>query len=202
MPALIFDCDGVLADTERDGHLPAFNQTFEDVGLAVRWSPEEYGEKLLIGGGKERMASLLTPEFVAGRGPARRSRRPARAARRLAQAKDGALQAAGAVRCAARPARDQAHRPGRRARPAGNWRWPRPRPRNRCGRCWSTWSANDCRGRFRRARGRRRARQEAGARHLPAGDRPARCRCRRRAGDRGLAQRPAGGGRRPVCAAW
>ena len=28
VPALIFDCDGVLADTERHGHLPAFNQTF------------------------------------------------------------------------------------------------------------------------------------------------------------------------------
>ena len=42
MPALIFDCDGVLADTERDGHRPAFNQTFADVGLPVRWSEEEY----------------------------------------------------------------------------------------------------------------------------------------------------------------
>lgn len=65
MPALIFDCDGVLADTERDGHRPAFNQTFEAVGLPVRWSVADYGEKLRIGGGKERMASLLTPEFVA-----------------------------------------------------------------------------------------------------------------------------------------
>ena len=64
MPALIFDCDGVLADTERDGHRPAFNQTFAEVGLPVQWSEEEYGEKLKIGGGKERMASLLTDEFV------------------------------------------------------------------------------------------------------------------------------------------
>ena len=64
MPALIFDCDGVLADTERDGHRPAFNQTFADVGLPVRWSEQEYGEKLKIGGGKERMASLLTGDFV------------------------------------------------------------------------------------------------------------------------------------------
>ncbi|WP_069113262.1 HAD-IA family hydrolase [Jiangella alba] len=68
MPALVFDCDGVLADTERYGHLPAFNQTFADVGLPVRWSEDEYAEKLLIGGGKERMASLLTPEFVAANG--------------------------------------------------------------------------------------------------------------------------------------
>jgi HAD superfamily hydrolase (TIGR01509 family) len=63
--ALIFDCDGVLADTERYGHLPAFNATFERFGLNVRWSEEEYGEKLKIGGGKERMASLFDdPNFA------------------------------------------------------------------------------------------------------------------------------------------
>jgi len=64
VPALIFDCDGVLADTERDGHRIAFNETFAEVGLPVTWSEEEYGEKLKIGGGKERMASLLTDDFV------------------------------------------------------------------------------------------------------------------------------------------
>jgi HAD superfamily hydrolase (TIGR01509 family) len=64
MPALFFDCDGVLADTERFGHLPAFNATFEQEGLPVHWSVSEYAEKLLIGGGKERMASLLTDDFV------------------------------------------------------------------------------------------------------------------------------------------
>ena len=68
MPALIFDCDGVLADTERDGHRPAFNQMFAEFGLPVSWSDEEYGEKLKIGGGKERMASLLTPDFVRANG--------------------------------------------------------------------------------------------------------------------------------------
>jgi HAD superfamily hydrolase (TIGR01509 family) len=57
--AIIFDCDGVLADTERYGHLPAFNATFEQFGLPVRWSEDEYAEKLKIGGGKERMASLF-----------------------------------------------------------------------------------------------------------------------------------------------
>ena len=64
MPALIFDCDGVLADTERDGHRVAFNQTFAEAGLPVRWSEDEYAVKLKIGGGKERMASLLTDDFV------------------------------------------------------------------------------------------------------------------------------------------
>jgi HAD superfamily hydrolase (TIGR01509 family) len=64
MPALIFDCDGVLADTERFGHLPAFNQTFREFDLPVEWSDEDYAGKVLIGGGKERMASLLTADFV------------------------------------------------------------------------------------------------------------------------------------------
>jgi HAD superfamily hydrolase (TIGR01509 family) len=65
---LIFDCDGVLADTERYGHLPAFNATFAEFGLPVHWSEDEYAVKVLIGGGKERMRSLLTPAFVAEAG--------------------------------------------------------------------------------------------------------------------------------------
>jgi dihydroxyacetone kinase phosphoprotein-dependent L subunit len=66
--ALVLDCDGVLADTERYGHLVAFNQMFAEFGLPVRWSVEDYKEKVRIGGGKERLASLLTPEFVAAAG--------------------------------------------------------------------------------------------------------------------------------------
>ena len=66
--ALVLDCDGVLADTERYGHLVAFNQMFAEFGLPVRWSVAEYQEKVRIGGGKERLASLLTPEFVAAAG--------------------------------------------------------------------------------------------------------------------------------------
>lgn len=69
MTALIFDCDGVLADTERYGHLPAFNATFEEYGLPAHWDEEEYAERLKIGGGKERMASLFgDPEFVRAAG--------------------------------------------------------------------------------------------------------------------------------------
>jgi HAD superfamily hydrolase (TIGR01509 family) len=60
MSALVFDCDGVLADTERYGHLPAFNLTFEHFGLPVRWDVDEYARRLRIGGGKERMASLFS----------------------------------------------------------------------------------------------------------------------------------------------
>ena len=47
-PALIFDCDGVLADTERYGHLVAFNQTFTEFGLPVRWSVADYQDKVRI----------------------------------------------------------------------------------------------------------------------------------------------------------
>jgi len=67
--ALIFDCDGVLADTERYGHLPAFNAMFDEFGLPVHWDEDEYARQLKIGGGKERLASLFTdPEFVAAAG--------------------------------------------------------------------------------------------------------------------------------------
>jgi len=68
LTTLLFDCDGVLADTERFGHLPAFNATFREFGLPVEWTPEEYGRLLAIGGGKERMATLFTPTFVAATG--------------------------------------------------------------------------------------------------------------------------------------
>ena len=62
---LIFDCDGVLADTERYGHLPAFNQMWAEMGVPWAWSPEEYGQQLKIGGGKERMAALWRdPAFL------------------------------------------------------------------------------------------------------------------------------------------
>ena len=55
MQALIFDCDGVLVDTERDGHRVAFNQAFAAEGLATDWPVADYGPLLTTGGGKERM---------------------------------------------------------------------------------------------------------------------------------------------------
>ncbi|MBI4899226.1 MAG: HAD-IA family hydrolase [Actinobacteria bacterium] len=68
MPALIFDCDGVLADTERDGHLPAFNAAFAEFGLPISWGDAKYAEQLKIGGGKERIASEFTPALVSEAG--------------------------------------------------------------------------------------------------------------------------------------
>ena len=53
--ALLFDVDGTLADTERDGHRPAFNQAFADAGLDWNWDAALYGKLLAVTGGKERM---------------------------------------------------------------------------------------------------------------------------------------------------
>jgi HAD superfamily hydrolase (TIGR01509 family) len=61
--ALIFDCDGVLGDTELHGHLPAFNQMWVELGVPWQWSAAEYARKRKIGGGKERMATLFA-EFA------------------------------------------------------------------------------------------------------------------------------------------
>jgi HAD superfamily hydrolase (TIGR01509 family) len=59
MKALIFDCDGVLVDTERDGHRVAFNRAFAAAGLKVEWDVGVYGELLKIAGGKERMTHFF-----------------------------------------------------------------------------------------------------------------------------------------------
>ncbi len=59
LKALIFDVDGTLADTERDGHRVAFNQAFADAGLDWHWSVERYGELLRVAGGRERIAHFI-----------------------------------------------------------------------------------------------------------------------------------------------
>jgi len=78
LAALIFDVDGTLADTERDGHRVAFNLAFQEAGLDWDWTPELYGELLAVTGGKERIRFYLDKfntqfekpgdfsEFVAG----------------------------------------------------------------------------------------------------------------------------------------
>lgn len=57
--ALIFDVDGTLAETERDGHRIAFNAAFAESGLDWHWEPELYGELLKIAGGKERIRFFI-----------------------------------------------------------------------------------------------------------------------------------------------
>jgi haloacid dehalogenase superfamily, subfamily IA, variant 3 with third motif having DD or ED len=57
--AVIFDVDGTLADTERDGHRPAFNAAFAEHALDVEWDVAEYGRLLAITGGRRRIAADL-----------------------------------------------------------------------------------------------------------------------------------------------
>ncbi|MGC9528071.1 MAG: HAD-IA family hydrolase, partial [Limnospira sp.] len=66
LKAIIFDVDGTLAETERDGHRVAFNRAFSEVGLDWYWSNSLYGELLAISGGKERLRYYLErdrPDF-------------------------------------------------------------------------------------------------------------------------------------------
>lgn len=60
LEAILWDMDGVLADTERDAHRPAFNQAFMENNLDTEWSVERYGKLLETGGGKERMTAHWT----------------------------------------------------------------------------------------------------------------------------------------------
>lgn len=55
LQALIFDVDGTLADTERDGHRVAFNLAFREFGLDWDWDVDLYGKLLAVTGGKERI---------------------------------------------------------------------------------------------------------------------------------------------------
>ncbi len=59
LEALLFDVDGTLADTERDGHRVAFNLAFKEAGLDWVWTPELYGQLLAVTGGKERIRYYL-----------------------------------------------------------------------------------------------------------------------------------------------
>ena len=55
LKAVLWDVDGTLAETERDGHRVAFNLAFEALGLPWRWDEQRYGELLRITGGRERL---------------------------------------------------------------------------------------------------------------------------------------------------
>ncbi|MDD5241542.1 MAG: HAD family hydrolase [Sulfuricella sp.] len=65
--ALIFDVDGTLADTERDGHRVAFNAVFREMGLDWDWDVALYGKLLAVTGGKERIryyVDSFRPDFA------------------------------------------------------------------------------------------------------------------------------------------
>lgn len=67
--ALLFDVDGTLADTERDGHRVAFNKAFKDVGLDWSWSEPLYGDLLEVTGGKERIQHYIEKYLPAFKKP-------------------------------------------------------------------------------------------------------------------------------------
>jgi HAD superfamily hydrolase (TIGR01509 family) len=55
LKSILWDVDGTLAETERDGHLKAFNQAFETLGIPWRWNEQHYGQLLSVAGGRERL---------------------------------------------------------------------------------------------------------------------------------------------------
>jgi len=60
--AVFFDQDGVVIDTEKDGHRVAFNETFKEFGYNFQWDVNKYHELLQIAGGKERMRHYFHTE--------------------------------------------------------------------------------------------------------------------------------------------
>jgi HAD superfamily hydrolase (TIGR01509 family) len=76
--AILWDVDGTLAETERDGHRVAFNQAFESMGLPWNWDEAHYGALLRITGGRERLLHDM----------ARRSDAPVLADERIALARE------------------------------------------------------------------------------------------------------------------
>jgi HAD superfamily hydrolase (TIGR01509 family) len=59
LEALVFDVDGTLADTERDGHRVAFNAAFREAGLPWDWDVALYNRLLAVAGGKERIRHFI-----------------------------------------------------------------------------------------------------------------------------------------------
>ena len=62
--AVVFDVDGTLAETERDGHRVAFNEAFARHGVDLRWDIERYRELMVLTGGRRRVAYALRQEGV------------------------------------------------------------------------------------------------------------------------------------------
>ncbi|MGD0505821.1 MAG: HAD-IA family hydrolase [Steroidobacteraceae bacterium] len=72
LKAILWDVDGTLAETERDGHRIAFNQAFEALGVPWRWDEQHYGELLRVTGGRERLLHDMQRQPLAPREAAER----------------------------------------------------------------------------------------------------------------------------------
>ena len=55
LQAVFWDVDGTLADTEMDGHRPAFNAAFRELDLPFVWNEALYAQLLAIPGGLRRV---------------------------------------------------------------------------------------------------------------------------------------------------
>jgi HAD superfamily hydrolase (TIGR01509 family) len=76
--AILWDVDGTLAETERDGHRIAFNQAFEAQEVPWRWDEQRYGELLEVTGGRERLLQDMQRQPLAPRDTAEREALAAR----------------------------------------------------------------------------------------------------------------------------
>lgn len=72
--AVIWDVDGTIAETERDGHRVAFNRAFIELGLPWTWDVQTYGRLLGVAGGRERLLSWMEVAPAAPPGLAARER--------------------------------------------------------------------------------------------------------------------------------
>ncbi|GAB1640793.1 HAD-IA family hydrolase [Krasilnikovia sp. MM14-A1259] len=91
--AVIFDVDGTLAETERDGHRRAFNRAFRDHGLPYEWGVPEYGRLLAVTGGRRRLAGYLAGQGVPDSEPLARELHRTKTAHYTAWLHDGPLLA-------------------------------------------------------------------------------------------------------------
>jgi HAD superfamily hydrolase (TIGR01509 family) len=62
LEAILWDVDGTLAETERDGHLAAMNAAFAELDIPWHWDEQRYGELLRVAGGYERLLHFMATE--------------------------------------------------------------------------------------------------------------------------------------------